>query len=118
VLPGLTTQSVANLGVSYDLNYVKLYGQYQHVWDSISNGDVGIDTGQVGFAIPVGIGRILGSDAYSKSTGHSSVYRNTWSLSYDYPLSTRTDIYAAVLSDRASRMSSGTTIGGGLRTQF
>jgi predicted porin len=118
VLPGLTTQSVANLGVSYDLNYVKLYGQYQHVWDSISNGDVGIDTGQVGFAIPVGIGRILGSDAYSKSTGHSSVYRNTWALSYDYPLSQRTDIYAAVLSDRASRMSSGTTIGGGLRTQF
>jgi predicted porin len=118
VLPGLTTQSVANLGASYDLNYVKLYGQYQHVWDSISNGDVGIDTGQVGFAIPVGIGRILGSDACSKSTGHSSVYRNTWALSYDYPLSKRTDVYAAVLSDRASKMSSGTTIGGGLRTQF
>ncbi|MEA3110396.1 MAG: hypothetical protein QOG58_195 [Caballeronia sp.] len=118
VLPGLTTQSVVNLGASYDLNYVKLYGQYQHVWDSISNGDVGIDTGQVGFAIPVGIGRILGSDAYSKSTGHSSVYRNTWALSYDYPLSQRTDVYAAVLSDRASKMSSGTTIGGGLRTQF
>jgi len=118
VLPGLTTQSVVNLGVSYDLNYVKLYGQYQHVWDSISNGDVGIDTGQVGFAIPVGIGRILGSDACSKSTGHSSVYRNTWALSYDYPLSKRTDVYAAVLFDRASKMSSGTTIGGGLRTQF
>ncbi|KLU24920.1 hypothetical protein EOS_17635 [Caballeronia mineralivorans PML1(12)] len=118
VLPGLTTQSVVNLGVSYDLNYVKLYGQYQHVWDSISNGDVGIDTGQVGFEIPVGIGRILGSDAYSKSTGHSSVYRNTWALSYDYPLSKRTDVYAAVRSDRASKMSSGITIGGGLRTQF
>jgi predicted porin len=118
VLPGLTTQSVVNLGMSYDLHYVKLFGQYQHVWDSISNGDVGIDTGQIGFSIPVGLGRILGSDAYSKSSGHSSVYRNTWALSYDYPLSTRTDIYAAVLSDRATRMSSGTTIGGGLRTQF
>ncbi|NKJ51202.1 hypothetical protein CIC12_31685 [Burkholderia sp. SG-MS1] len=118
VLPGLKTQSVANLGVSYDLNYVKLYGQYQHIWDSISNGDVGIDTGQIGFSIPVGVGRILGSDAYSKSRGHSSVYRNSWALSYDYPLSKRTDVYAAVLSDRASRMSSGTTIGGGLRTQF
>ncbi|MFM0720855.1 porin [Paraburkholderia strydomiana] len=118
VLPGLTTQSVVNLGVSYDLNFVKLYGQYQHIWDSISNGDVGIDTGQIGFSIPVGVGRILGSDAYSKSSGHSSVYRNSWALSYDYPLSRRTDVYAAVLSDRASRMSSGTTIGGGLRTQF
>jgi predicted porin len=118
VLPGLTTQSVANLGASYDLHYVKLYGQYQHVWDSLLNGNVGIDTGQIGFAIPVGVGRILGSDAYSKSTGHSSVYRNTWALSYDYPLSKRTDVYAAVLSDRASRMSTGNTIGGGLRTQF
>jgi predicted porin len=66
----------------------------------------------------VGVGRILGSDAYSKSSGHSSVYRNTWAISYDYPLSKRTDVYAAVLSDRASRMSTGTTIGGGLRTQF
>jgi predicted porin len=118
VLPGLTTQSVANLGMSYDLNYVKLYGQYQHIWNSISNGDVDIDTGQIGFSIPVGVGRILGSDAYSKSSGHSSVYRNSWALSYDYPLSKRTDVYAAVLSDRASRMSSGTTVGGGLRTQF
>ena len=118
LIPGLTTQSVVNLGASYDMDFVKLYGQYQHIWDAISSGDVGIDTGQIGFSIPVGVGRILGSDAYSKSSGHSSVYRNTWALSYDYPLSKRTDIYAAVLSDRASRMSTGTTIGGGLRTQF
>jgi predicted porin len=118
VLKGLTTQSVVNVGASYDLGLVKLFGQYQHVWDSISTGDVGIDTGQLGFSIPVGVGRILGSDAYSKSSGNSAVYRNTWALSYDYSLSKQTDIYAAVLSDRASRMSSGTTIGGGIRTQF
>lgn len=118
VLPGLTTQSVVNVGASYDIGFVKLYGQYQHVWDAISSGNVGIDTGQLGFAIPVGAGRILGSDAYSKSSGNSSVYRNTWALSYDYSLSKRTDLYAAVLSDRASRMSTGTTIGGGIRTSF
>ncbi|NIE82298.1 porin [Burkholderia sp. Cy-647] len=118
VLPGLTTQSVLNLGASWDLGFVKLYGQYQHVWDAISSGRVGIDTGQLGFSIPVGVGRILGSDAYSKSSGNSSVYRNTWSLAYDYPLSRRTDLYAAVLSDRASRLATGTTIGGGTRVQF
>ncbi|BBU30756.1 porin [Burkholderia sp. THE68] len=118
VLPGLKTQSVVNAGASYDVGFVKLYGQYQHVWDSISTGDVGIDTGQLGFSIPVGIGRILGSDAYSKSSGNSSVYRNTWALSYLYPLSKRTDLYAAVLSDRASHESTGETIGGGIRTQF
>ncbi|WP_246795223.1 porin [Burkholderia perseverans] len=118
VLPGLTTQSVLNVGASYDLHFVKLYGQYQHVRDAVSSGNVGIDTGQIGFSIPVGVGRILGSDAYSKSTGHSSAYRNTWALAYDYPLSKRTDIYAAVLGDRANRMSSGITAGGGIRTQF
>lgn len=118
VLPGLTTQSVVNVGASYNMGFVKLYCQYQHVWDAISTGDVGIDTGQLGFSIPVDEGSILGSDAYSKSSGNSSVYRNTWALSYDYPLSKRTDLYAAVLSDRGSRMSTGTTIGGGMRTQF
>lgn len=39
-------------------------------------------------------------------------------VSYDYPLPKRTDVYVAVLSDRASRMSIGTTAGGGMRTQF
>ena len=118
VLAGLTTQSVVNLGTSYDMGFVKLFGQYQHVWDSVTTGNVGIDTGQLGFSIPVGVGRILGSDAYSKSSGGSSVYRNTWAISYDYPLSKRTDIYAAFLSDRASKMSWGNTLGGGIRTSF
>jgi predicted porin len=117
-LPGLSTQSVVNLGTSYDLGVVKFYGQYQHIWDLISSGNVGVDTGQLGFSMPLGPGRVLGSDAYSKSSGASSVYRNTWALAYDYPLSNRTDIYAAFLSDRASRMSMGNTFGGGIRTTF
>lgn len=54
-----------------------------------------------------------GLNVMVESTGHSPVYRSSWALSYDYPLSTRTDVYVAVLSDRASRMSSGTTAGGG-----
>jgi len=117
-LPGLTTQSVANLGVSYNFNFVKVYGQYQHIWDSVASGDVGINTGQLGVSIPVGTGAILASDAYSKSEGGSTVYRNTWAIGYDYPLSKRTDIYAAFLSDRASRLSSGDTLGAGIRTTF
>lgn len=118
VLPGLTTQSVANLGMSYDMGFVKLYGQYQHTWDSISTGDVGINTGQLGVSVPIGNGRILASDAYSKSSGGRSVYRNTWAVAYDYSLSRRTDIYAAFVADRASKMSAGNTFGGGIRTTF
>lgn len=117
-LPGLTTQSVANLGMSYGTNFVTVFAQYQHVWDRVTTGNIGIDTGQLGFSIPVGVGRILGSDAYSKSSGASAVYRNTWAIGYDYPLSKRTDLYAAFLSDRASRLSSGFTLGGGIRTAF
>ncbi|WP_309491347.1 porin [Trinickia mobilis] len=117
-LPGLTTQSVANFGMSYGTNFVELFGQYQHIRDRDSAGNIAIDTGQIGFSIPVGLGRILGSDAYSKSSGGSTVYRNTWAIGYDYPLSKRTDIYAAFLSDRASRLSSGYTLGGGIRTAF
>ncbi|MFM0736389.1 porin [Paraburkholderia xenovorans] len=117
-LPGLTTQSVMNIGVSDDFGVVKLFGQYQHIWDYDTTGNVGVNTGQLGFSIPVGQGHILGSDAYSKSSGHSTVYRNTWALGYDYSLSKRTDVYTAVLSDRATRRSSGYTVGGGLRTAF
>jgi len=120
VLPGLTTQSVASTGLSYDFGVFKIFGQYQHVWDTILTGNVGINTGQLGTSIPVGFGKILASDAYSKSagTGTSGVSRNTWSVGYDYPLSKSTDIYAAVLGDRASNLSSGHTIGGGVRTDF
>jgi predicted porin len=115
---GLSTQSVANLGSSWDVGFVKLYGQYQHIWDTVSTGNVGVDTGQLGFSAPIGNGRILGSDAYSKSSGASNVYRNTWALSYDYSLSKRTDIYVAFLADRATKLSSGNTVGGGIRTAF
>jgi len=117
-LPGLTTQSVANIGMTYTTNFVELFGQYQHIWDRDSAGNIAIDTGQLGVSIPVGVGRVLGSDAYSKSSGGRNVYRNTWAIGYEYPLSKRTDIYAAFLSDRASRLSSGNTLGCGMRTSF
>jgi predicted porin len=116
--PGLTNQSVAEVSMMYNVGIAKAYAQYLHTWDTIVTGNVGVNTGQLGLSIPIGPGTILLSDAYSKSSGSSTVSRNTWAAGYDYSLSKRTDVYVAALGDRASRFSYGTTLGGGIRTQF
>lgn len=118
VIPGFTSQSVGSLNASYQFSKVKLYAQYQHIWNAITTGNVGIDTVQLGASVSIDVGRLLASDAYSKSSGGSDVMRNTWAVGYDYPLSKRTDVYVAVLGDHASRLKTGFTTGGGVRTTF
>jgi predicted porin len=116
--PGLTNQSTAEVSVMYNVGILKAYAQYLHSWDSVVTGDVGVNTGQAGLSIPLGPGTILVSDAYSRSSGARTLTRNTWAAGYDYSLSKRTDVYVAALGDRASHLSYGTTLGGGIRTQF
>ncbi len=119
VIDGLTTQSAASANLMYDMGVVKAYAQYMHVWDSVTTGNVGINTGELGVSIPLGGGKILASDAFSRSNGGGeSMTRNTWAVGYDYSLSKRTDVYVAVLDDHATRLSSGYTAGGGMRTDF
>jgi predicted porin len=105
-------------GASYIVGIVKLYGQYQYVHNSIASGDVHVNVGQIGAEVRLGMGRILASDAFSKSGGRGHAVRNTWAVAYDYQLSKRTDIYGAVLGDRATNLSSGDTVGVGIRTLF
>src|SRR5258706_11407486 len=117
-IPGLTTQSAVQAGVTYEIGAVKLYGQYQYVLNAIANGGFHVNFGQIGASIKVGVGSILMSDGFSKSGGQRDDIRNTWSVGYDYPLSGRTVVYGAVLGDHASNFSSGHTIGVGIRTLF
>ncbi len=117
-VPGLTTQSATQAGVSYVIGPVKLFGQYQYIKNSITTGDVHVNFGQLGTAIELGTGRILASDGFSKSGGQGDAVRNTFSIAYDYSLSKRTDVYAAFLVDHASKLSSGDTVGAGIRTVF
>ncbi|WP_175103590.1 porin [Pararobbsia alpina] len=117
-VPGLTTQSATQAGVTYEIGPVKLYGQYQYIKNSITSGDVHENFGQLGTAIQVGPGKILASDGFSKSGGQGDFIRNTFSVAYDYPLSKRTDVYGAFLVDHATHYSSGDTIGAGIRTVF
>jgi predicted porin len=118
VIPGMSAQSAGSINLSYDVGFAKGYAQYMHVFDTVSTGNVNINTGQLGVSIPLGNGKVLASDAYSRSNGIESMVRNTWAIGYDYPLSRRTDIYTAILDDHATRLSSGYTVGGGIRTEF
>jgi predicted porin len=117
-VPGLSTQSAVQAGATYDVGIVKLYGQYQYISNAIASGAYHVNFGELGAAIQAGTGTVLISDGMSKSGGERDEFRNTWSVGYDYPLSRRTLVYAAVLGDHATHFSSGYTLGGGIRTLF
>jgi len=68
--------------------------------------------------VPFGPGSIMASYAYSRNGGGSNQTRQTAAAGYDYPLSKRTDIYAAYLYDHITGQSSGNTYGVGLRAKF
>ena len=57
-------------------------------------------------------------EAWFRDGGGFDQTRQTASIGYDYPLSKRTDIYAAYMYDHISSMSSGNTYGVGLRAKF
>lgn len=119
-VPGLTSQTTGEVGVSYDFRIVKLYAQYINTQDRATSGGFSVNTAQLGSSIPLGVGSVLASYAYSKNGGPlgSSARRSTWAVGYDYPLSKRTDVYAAYLSDRITGQSGGDTLGIGLRLKF
>lgn len=117
-IPGFSSQRALQLGAAYDFRFVKLYGQYQYIKDTITGGNISMNGGQLGVSVPLGTGSVLASYAYAKSTGASDTRRNSWALGYDYPFSKRTDVYAAYFGDHISGLSSGRTYGVGIRTHF
>ena len=118
VVVGLRNQSIAQLGLTYDLKFIKLYGQYMYTNNSVVTGDYHVNTGQAGFTVPLAGGTVMASYAYSKDAGGMDQKRNTWAVGYDYPLSKRTDVYAAYMYDKFSGQSTGDTFGVGMRAKF
>ncbi|QJP72935.1 porin [Burkholderia glumae] len=118
LVAGMKSQSVTQLGISYDLKFAKLYGQYMYTKNDLQGGSWHVNTAQGGVSVPLGAGSALASYAYSRDTGGLDQTRQTWAVSYDYPLSKRTDLYAAYLLDRLSNQSSGDTLGAGMRVRF
>ncbi|MGN6666568.1 MAG: porin, partial [Trinickia sp.] len=118
VAPGYTRQTAVMAAALCDLNVVRLYGQYQRISNDMSGADTTVNGVQLGVAVPVGDGKALASHMRSKSSGASQASRSTLAIGFDYNVSRRTDLYAAVLADRASTLSSGMTYGVGIRSRF
>jgi predicted porin len=116
---GFTKQTATQLGASYNLQVAKLFGQYAQVRTDATVGarttlyDLGVSVpaGETGFAL------VAYGNAKTDSGG-TSFTRKTFSAGYDYYLSKRTDLYAVLMSDKASGLSSGTTFGVGVRSRF
>ena len=117
VAKGATEADTATwqLAASYDLSSVKLFGQFSQVDNSTTGkrlphhrpGRRGAHRGAG--KVLVQLGRI------SPETGAS---RRTLSLGYDHALSKRTDLYAVLMSDRLTGLSTGSNYGLGVRHRF
>ena len=93
-LNGATAQMAWLVGGAYRIHATKLMFQYERV---SNNSNVTDDTVQVGASARFGMGSMLLSWAGTRRrpvTG-SGIRWSTFALGYDYPLSKRTDIYAA-----------------------
>ncbi|KDB06976.1 hypothetical protein LIG30_3774 [Burkholderia sp. lig30] len=118
LVAGMKGQGIAQVGMTYDLKYAKLFGQYMYTKNDQASGGWHVNTAQGGMTVPLGAGCAMASYAYSRDAGGLNQTRQTWAVGYDYPLSKRTDVYAAYMNDHLSGLSNGNSFGGGLRAKF
>jgi predicted porin len=118
--------STVQLGLSYDLKAVKLFGQVSRTGiEGTRPGPPGmktidLDTVQLGVSVPFGSGRLLASAARTNKaqTDLDERDRTTLTVGYDHDLSRRTDLYAAVMSDKVDDLARGTGCTVGIRHRF
>ena len=112
------------LGASYDFGVAKLMGQYSVVKDTTGGADEKAKFFQIGVSIPVtAAGNVLVSYGQTKyDDGVDDAKLKQFSLGYDYSLSKRTGVYAALttkkLSDAGMTDDTATTYAVGLRHAF
>lgn len=115
---GLRSQGIAQVGMTYDLKFLKFYGQYMYTQNEQDVGSWHVNTLQGGVSAPIGLGSAMASYVYSRDGGGLNQTHSTWAVGYDYRLSKSTDVYAAYMYDHYDNMSTGMTYGVGLRTKF
>jgi predicted porin len=115
---GFDGQRTVQLGLSYNLEVVKFFGQYGEVRTD-ATADTKTRLYQFGFSVPVGPGLVLASygNAEAETAGVSTT-RKTLSLGYDHYLSKNTDVYAVLMNDQATGLSAGTTAAAGIRLRY
>lgn len=112
------SQQAVLAAATYDLHWIKVYGQYLRAQDSRIDADVKKSIWQGGIAVPFGNGAALASYARTSADNFITTRRATWTIGYDYKLSTRTDIYIAYMQDTMRSYSNGYTAGLGMRHKF
>jgi len=113
--------STVMAGMSYDLTAVKLFAQLNKSTVTVSAlPDIELTTTQLGAQVPIGTGFLLTSWMHTtrEQSGLADKKRDTLSIGYDYYLSKRTDLYAVILNDRATGLTSGTSASLGMRHRF
>jgi predicted porin len=109
--------NTTGVGASYDLHTAKLFATYQDAkFDALSEEG---KTTQVSALIPAGKGNFMAEYATTKytATGVNSTY-SEWAAGYDYNLSKKTDAYVTFGQSKVTSLSSGQTLGAGLRVRF
>jgi predicted porin len=116
----ISTDRAVQLGVAYDFQVVKLFGQYQRTKLENTGLEVKLATSQIGVSVPIGLGRLLASVAHTtkEQTAVADQKRDTVSVGYDYFLSKRTDLYALIVSDKVNTLDRGTGFVLGMRHNF
>ena len=103
------------LGGTYDAGVLKAFLTYG-VASSDAAGVADRKTTSIGASAPMGGGKLLAGFASTKISGGAK--RETMTVGYDYNLSKRTDVYAMLMQDKITALSSGTSYGVGVRHRF
>jgi len=116
---GFDHQTAFQLGASYELKWLRLYGQAGAVKTSAATA-VRTHLYQLGGASPIGLGFLLVSYGHARTevAGLPASLRRTLSIGYDYYLSKNTDIYALAMNERVSTLSSANAVAAGMRLRF
>jgi predicted porin len=115
---GFKSQDSVQVGASYDLKVVKLFGQYSQVKTKAT---VGTKSAVYGFGLsaPLGAGKLLAQYGNAKAEFPTSeVVSKTLTVGYDYYLSKNTDVYALVMNDKLTGLATGNTVAAGLKLKF
>ena len=117
---GFDRQSAFQFGASTSCRFVRLYGQAGRVRDERRRPTC-TSTPATRSARRPDRARLragLVRSREGRARPNSSVVRRTFSLGYDYILSKTTDIYAVVMNERLTGLSSANTIAAGVRLRF
>ncbi len=61
LVTGMKSQGIGLVGATYDLKYVKLFGQYMYTKNDQVAGSWHVNTAQGGVSVPLGVGNAMAS---------------------------------------------------------